>query len=258
MMGPENEKNIYRFPEIQTPESEHARKNKDEALLKDETIKQAQQEGYDNGYAQGLEQITLAEQAKLRPLRELLDSGKEALRRHQSLLRAAAPRDAADLAMDLARDLVAYEARRRPDLVVHVLRKTLLKVKGRDQLKVKTHPEDCEQVKEMLRREIIEVDPSAKVDVFPDPAVQKGSCLVETEFGVVDARFEKQFDTLAQSLSYLSDVKRRTRVEQDQGPPDLDQLFDKVKTMDTINTYGYVSLVAPRVRWPRPPGRRLC
>lgn len=236
-------KKIYRFPEFETPDNASACKSKDEIRLQEEKAKQAQKEGYDNGYAQGLDQITLAEQAKLRPLRGLLENGRQALKHHQNHLRASAPRDVADLALDLARDLVAHEACKRPDLVLHVLRKALEKVKGRDQFKVKVHPSDCEMVEEMLRREITGVNAAASVEVFADQKIQKGGCLVETEFGVVDARFEKQFATLAQSLGFLSDAKHKVRLDQDHGPPDLEQIFEKVKGMDTINSYGYVNKV---------------
>ena len=233
--------NIYRFPEFEAPEGSHARK--DEADLQAENVRMAHQEGYNNGYAQGVDQTTLAEQARLRPVRELLKSGKAALKHHQNLLRAAAPRDVADLAMDLARDLVEHEARRRPDLVLHVLRMALKKVKGRDELKVKVHPDDCEQVLDFLRREIADAEEAARVQVVADHGVQKGGCLVETEFGIVDARFERQFATLAQSLSFLSELKGGVRPITDKGPPDLEQIFEKVKSMDTINTYGFVSKV---------------
>jgi flagellar assembly protein FliH len=41
----------------------------------------------------------------------------------------------------------------------------------------------------------------SRVKVVADPSVSRGGCLVESEFGFVDASVEAQFDQVAQALT---------------------------------------------------------
>jgi flagellum-specific ATP synthase len=233
----------YRFPELEPSLDESDSRRSSRKGLLEEKVRLAQEEGYQNGFKQGIDQTLLLEQTRLRPLRELLNNSKAELSQHQRYLRTAASRDAATLAIALARKLVLHETQTHTDIVMNVVRKALLKVKRQDQLKIKVHPDDCAIIREMLRQEISDETIAAKATVIPDQGIQRGGCLIETEFGIIDARFEKQFASLSQSLNDFVAAKGLPRIAQQNSAPDFEQIIEKVKSMETINTYGYVNKV---------------
>ncbi|MDK2785452.1 MAG: flagellar assembly protein FliH [Thermotoga sp.] len=69
-------------------------------------------------------------------------------------------------------------------VVVRKLRSALSKVAGIENVKIKIHPEDLDKVdlKELKGKQVI-----------PDPNVEKGGVILETEYGVLDKTFSYQW-----------------------------------------------------------------
>lgn len=68
--------------------------------------------------------------------------------------------------------------------MVRKLRSALSKVAGIENVKIKIHPEDLDKVdlKELKGKQVI-----------PDPNVEKGGVILETEYGVLDKTFSYQW-----------------------------------------------------------------
>lgn len=89
----------------------------------------------------------------------------------------------------------------KTELITNVVKNALKVVKNQKHATLKVSNDDLKLVREHIE-EIKQEFPSLEyIDVFADSHLQDGSCLLETEFGIVDASLEVQLDAIKKSLS---------------------------------------------------------
>ena len=96
--------------------------------------------------------------------------------------------------------LLAREVKLADDPVVPLLREVLLRTSDRERVIIYLNPEDLQEVDrarsvlgDLLRG-------TEQLDFRGDDHVDRGSCLVETNLGVYDARFRTQLATVAREI----------------------------------------------------------
>lgn len=153
---------------------------------------QARHEGFEEGLQQS---------------KEIVDSLKDAIAkllsaRDDALISAAD--DIGALAVEVAERIIKIDVMCDSSVVVSLVRDTIQKANqktvgsssGKTVL-VKVHPDDLPIVKQALKE-----DPppylKAELIVMEDPTVDQGSCIVETNSGLIDASFSTQLGILRQ------------------------------------------------------------
>jgi hypothetical protein len=104
---------------------------------------------------------------------------------------------AADLALLVARRVIARELRTQPDIVVDLVRQGLEVLNARDQVRVHLGPEFA-VVREVLIQQLGAKGTST--DVIIDPSLPAYGCVVETDIGSVDESIESRFAMLTDTL----------------------------------------------------------
>lgn len=110
------------------------------------------------------------------------------------------------LALALARRVVLRELSLDPDLVAALAHVAVERLGEQVAATIRLHPEDYATVLSH-RGEQWE---GAQVTVVPDPAVQRGGCVVESEFGIIDASIDAQFAELSRALLGDQETAKRT------------------------------------------------
>ncbi|MEN3202617.1 MAG: FliH/SctL family protein [Atribacterota bacterium] len=113
-----------------------------------------------------------------------------------------------ELVFALAEKVIRREAERVP-FVGETIARALLRLAQRERVIVRVHPEECALVRDMREELIQRVDGLEFLEVKEDPRVTKGGCVLETQFGNVDARIETQIAILR------DEVERFLREEND-------------------------------------------
>ncbi len=200
------------LPEMDGPAG-HSRELEQEEIPEPPTAEEleaireaARREGYRQGYETGMEQARgeyqrLAEQWQtlLQAMTRPLAAQDEALE-NQILL----------LVTRLVRHIVHREMQTAPDEIIAVIREALAALPENSRnIRVLLHPEDLR-----LANEILGESRGEQWRMEPDPALQRGDCLVKTEYSQVDARLDKRLDQLI--TAFLGD--RRQQVEQADEP----------------------------------------
>lgn len=101
-----------------------------------------------------------------------------------------------ELALTLARRVVHREISLDPQLVAALAHVALERLGEQAPATIRLHPDDYATV--MAQRG--EQWQGAQVTVVPDAAIARGGCLVESDFGMIDASVDAQFDELTRSL----------------------------------------------------------
>jgi flagellar biosynthesis/type III secretory pathway protein FliH len=85
-------------------------------------------------------------------------------------------------------------------LVEAVVRDALAQVEGTARFTVRLHPADLELLQKSGSPLLTASDDAQEFRFLSSPEVTRGGCLVQTQFGTVDARRETKFDLLQRSL----------------------------------------------------------
>lgn len=177
---------------------EEARRHADEILRRAAVQASAiEREARESGYRRGLEAGTAEARSELALALALVQRAAAASKAtHDALLRGA-EREAVELVIDAARQVIGSAVERDPALVVAVVRSALARAGALNVVRIRLHPEDVEVVQTALGEER---GPVVPFDVVADGIVTLGGCIVDTEAGRIDARLDVQLEQIAEAL----------------------------------------------------------
>jgi flagellar assembly protein FliH len=148
--------------------------------------------GYEQGERAGAEAGAKRAEAMLR---RLADTIQELAEVRRTMIRET-ERQMVQLAMAIARRVVRREVAIDSDLTLTMARVALERLGDSTAVTIRLHPDDFEAT--CRQREALFA--GSHVTVAPDSAVSRGGCLVQSDFGYVDASVDAQFQELARAL----------------------------------------------------------
>jgi len=204
---------VNRQPEVSVEEPQEAFVEKARQQA-EQILQQAMQEA-DDMLAQAQEKISVhmmevEQQAKEEGYR----NGERLAQKHyQSLIQEAEQlkRDSAQLyentvrsmegqmvetILEIARKVIGSELSQNRDVIVGLLRKTLLSTSPNGEIIVTVSPEDYETVMENKERLTEGVQNIRDLVIKKDNSLQRGGCIVETGFGSIDSSVETQLKAI--------------------------------------------------------------
>ncbi len=237
----------YSFPEFRTGEHTAAAdgtgSNSDGDFPSGQDLATLESQAYEEGYAEGQKNALPREQEKLRPVMDMLDNATAIINDHHAAVLRNTPRDVVDLAMAMARKIIFKEMEKNGDGRRDALRHIVKLAVSHDNAKIRCHPDDEQSVKSALLETLPDTETSNSFELILDKSIQPGGCLVDTDFGTVDARIDKQLDSIEAELKQvavsLSGSAEWTAPHFDP----FEQFRQKVDTLDPIQSCGHVTQV---------------
>ena len=89
----------------------------------------------------------------------------------------------------------------------------LKKVKGRGEVTIRVNLEDAKLTTAHISDFIKAVENIKGITVVEDSSVDKGGCIVETDFGAIDARISSQLTELETKILEISPVKTMQKTD---------------------------------------------
>jgi len=165
---------------------------------------QGNQEGYEDGYKLGL---TQGQQAGHLEMEQAI---AEAIAKTQQMLDASeqeakkilfeAERQIIDIALAIARKIMAYEIAENPMVVLPLVKTALQKVSDQEDVVIRVSIDDFDSVL-MAKKDLqTMVGREYALKIIVDQTIESGSCIIDTSYGVVDARIDTQFETIKKAL----------------------------------------------------------
>lgn len=136
------------------------------------------------GFAPGSDEL-----AELR--REAMEkvmAAVQTLRAQADLLAEQARADAIEIGFQVARKILETELRQSPDTLFALVRSAVRRAGSSRRVGVHLHPDDAASIQEQIGRGGADDLSAARIELVPDPGLQHGDCLVDTDFGQVDGR----------------------------------------------------------------------
>ncbi|MGQ9512516.1 FliH/SctL family protein [Thermodesulfitimonas sp.] len=157
---------------------------------------QAYREGFEAGFRDG---VARGEESA----RGILEQARAVLAAAEAERTATIDRlekEIIELAQEMAKRIVAAELKTNQEVVLAIIKEALTLVRDRPQVLVLVHPDDlaiCQQARPQFEALLPD---KAVLRILPDPAVERGGCVIDTGEGVVDATLASRWAMLLEEL----------------------------------------------------------
>lgn len=107
---------------------------------------------------------------------------------------------AVSLSADIAEKILRHELSNRPELSVAMIREALQLAAGQPHLRLHLHPHDLTQLQSCGHDALGRLSAVGEAEFVADESLSPGSCIIETQHGVIDARLETQIARITEEL----------------------------------------------------------
>ncbi|GAB4135763.1 MAG: hypothetical protein Tsb009_02400 [Planctomycetaceae bacterium] len=104
------------------------------------------------------------------------------------------------LCVAIAEKILQQKLELKPELRSELILDAVRQVAGNPQIRLRLNPADLEQLGDHAEEVIASVASCGKVSLIGDDSISAGGSVIETEFGVLDARLETQLERIASEL----------------------------------------------------------
>ncbi|MCR5400300.1 MAG: flagellar assembly protein FliH [Treponema sp.] len=171
----------------------------EEAKIRAEAAKAGQESGLEEGYKAGQEEVNRL----IARLHKIVES---VMTRREEILKDT-EQQIVDLVILMTRKIVKIISENQKGVVLSNVLAALKKVKTRGNVTIRVNLDDYKTTTEHKAEFIRRVENVQGITVLEDSAVDKGGCIVETDFGAIDARIASQLGELENKILELSPVK---------------------------------------------------
>ena len=148
---------------------------------------------YQEGYNEGLEKA----KADLVALKSNIGAFMSA---EKKVFDAIAP-DIIEISLDIARKIIKHEVQIDPQIVIDTVMDILKNIpKNEPQITIKVNTTQAQYVKDTLPEQLTLLGVESKLNIVADDNITEGSCVVQTNNGVVDASIDAQIDIIQKAL----------------------------------------------------------
>ncbi|MDD2671944.1 MAG: FliH/SctL family protein [Syntrophales bacterium] len=162
----------------------------------------ALKEAYEKGFAEGVKAGIESEKARSASavaasstaLRELATLRKKTLERVEP--------EILDLAVSIAEKIIQREVSAGRDVFVGVLKSAVRDILDREGIRIKLNPKDYQYVMEVDPNILEGLEGIKNPEFESDAGIREGGVVVETRFGEVDARIEKQLEEVRSAMHH--------------------------------------------------------
>lgn len=159
-----------------------------------------EKQAYQNGIARGIMEAHLRVEKDVETLFAALNKALAELEAVQKRLESDAEKDAVSLAFAIARKVVCHEIASNEEAIFGVIHEALKQVPDQKSATLRISPMDYERVKARAAGVAEDAASLDELRMQPDKSIRDGDCIIDTPFGMIDARMEKRLQVVESAL----------------------------------------------------------
>ena len=179
-------------------------KEKMEADL-EEIKKKAEAEGYEAGRETGYAEGQVEVERLVQQLHAIID---KTIEKRNDIIDESETQ-VINLVIMIAKKVVKVISENQKNVVVNNVIQALRKLKSRGEVLIKVNIDDVELTSEHIKDFMRMVENIRSVTVVEDSTVDKGGCIIETDFGEIDARISSQLHEIEEKILDLAPIKTK-------------------------------------------------
>jgi flagellar assembly protein FliH len=169
----------------------------------DSIRKQASGKGYEEGHEEGFKAGHAEADRLVDRMHVILN---EVMVRREEILDET-EQQIIELVILMARKVIKVLSENQKSVVMNNVLQALKKVKGRGDVTIRVNLADLKLTSEHTQDFISRVENIRNIHILEDSTVEQGGCIVETDFGAIDARISSQLNELEQKIIEISPIK---------------------------------------------------
>jgi len=170
---------------------------------KDRQRNDAQREGFEQGHQEGYDKGV----AEVDRLVERMHKILEAVMQRRDEILQDTESQIVELVILMARKVIKILSENQKNVIMANTLAALKKVRTRGDVTLRVNLEDVKLTTEHIDEFIQHVENVQGINVLEDSSVEKGGCIVETDFGSIDARISSQLTELENKILEISPLK---------------------------------------------------
>jgi flagellar assembly protein FliH len=174
-------------------------------------LAEVEREAQQRGFAAGREAGFAEGRSEVERLVERVHAVLERAQEKRSEILSETEQQVIDLVLLVARKVIKVISENQRNVVVSNVVQALRKVKGRGDITVRVNIDDLKLTTEHVKDFIRLIEGVKNITVIEDGAVDRGGCVIETEFGEIDARISSQLAELEQKILEVSPITSKAR-----------------------------------------------
>ena len=185
-------------------------KEKAEKYLKEAKKKASniEREAYEKAFVQGEKAGMEIGKKKAEPIIDSFYEIIEELSTFREKICDESENELVKLALAISRGIIHQELTLNQEVVINNVKAALKNAIGVGGIKIRVSPLDIEFIRECKPQILESIEGSANIVLEEDRGIIRGGCIVETDFGDIDARIESQIEELDRVLrSSLRDLE---------------------------------------------------
>ena len=183
---------------------EEASRIVEEAKKEQENLKS---NGHEEGFTQGREEGFATGKEEVDRLIERTHKILEGVMARREEILSETEQQIVELVILMTRKVVKIISENQKSVVMANVLQALKKVKGRGDVTIRVNMDDVRLTTEHIQDFIKQVENVQGITVVEDSTVEKGGCVVETDFGAIDARIQNQLSELETAILEISPIK---------------------------------------------------
>ncbi|AEL18473.1 flagellar assembly protein FliH [Borreliella bissettiae] len=160
------------------------------------TTAKGREEGYRKGYESGFEDFDKV----MRKLHSIMAS---LIAERKGILESSSAQ-IVSLVMQIAIKVIKRITDSQKDIVLENVNEVLKRVKDKTQITIRVNLDDLDIVRHKKNDFISRFDVIENLEIIEDPNIGKGGCIIETNFGEIDARISSQLDKIEEKFKNFS------------------------------------------------------
>ncbi|MDR2021117.1 MAG: flagellar assembly protein FliH [Treponema sp.] len=116
-----------------------------------------------------------------------------------------------DLVLLISRKVIKVISENQRNVVISNVVQALRKVKGRGNILIRVNMMDLKMTSDHTKEFIKLVEGAKSIQIIEDSTVDPGGCVIETDFGEIDARISSQLAELETKILEISPIKGRAK-----------------------------------------------
>lgn len=121
------------------------------------------------------------------------------------------------LVLLIARKVIKVISENQKNVIISNVVQALRKVKGRGNIIIRVNISDLKLSTEHTKDFISLVEGAKSIQIVEDSSVDEGGCIIETDFGEIDARIASQLAELESKILEISPIKSKAKAAADSG-----------------------------------------
>ncbi|RKX89905.1 MAG: flagellar assembly protein FliH [Spirochaetes bacterium] len=171
----------------------------------DEIRSKAESEGFEKGREEGFEVGKQEVERLIKQLHGMLDKIIE--KRNEIIDETET--QLINLVLMIAKKVIKVISENQKNVVINNVIQALRKLKSRGEVLIRVNLEDVELTSEHVKDFMRMVENVRSVTVVEDSTVDKGGCIIESDFGEIDARISSQLSEIEEKILELVPIKSR-------------------------------------------------